>query len=137
MSNLNTVVLHHPLHSLHWELGESHGPEFIQGLNQGLLQDGAHSGVLPKLGDCAGVHWLCWCPHVLDHSGHLSPIPNLLIQYHSFYVYFMFFLDLQRHNAALTLSAVLHQLHQSKYSICSPLAWYRTILLYRNVHFCP
>lgn len=48
-----------------------------------------------------------------------------------------FFLDVRRHNAALTLSAVLHQLHQSKCSICSPLAWYRTILVYMNVHFCP
>lgn len=89
MSNLNTVVLHDPLHSLHWELDESDGPEFIQGLNQGLLQDGVHSGVLPKLGAFAGVHWLCWtCPGLLwtftCYSKPPHTIPQVLCLFYVF-----------------------------------------------------
>lgn len=128
MSNLNTVVLHDPLHSLHWELGESPGPEFIQGLNQGPRMGTTEKhfqswGTVLGFFGYVGVHmsWTTLDTYLLFQTSSYNSTAFMFI--------LCFFLDVQRHSAALTLSAVLHQLHQSKYSICSPLAWYRTITL--------
>lgn len=67
---------------------------------------------------CPGALWTLTC---YSKPPHTIPV---------FIFILCFFLNVQRHNAALTLSLVIHQLHQSKYSICSPLAWYRTIMVY-------